>query len=390
METKTFEALTMKDAIKAVKKEFGSDAVIIRTKEKISSKHENTRYFEVVASAPIAQKTRPQSSLTGHLTNINSDEYRALENRFTSAIDTLPSKANIQTVESGLKELKMILMESLEASSSKNTRLNADERAIKNQLKIMNVSDGNISAVMKHLKEKKTELQKKGGETQEFSSDFYKEHAIRFMLKNIRIAPQWNIIKGGMSIQCFVGTPGVGKTSTIIKLATHFKTKSNSNVLVISYDNTKLGGAEQLKIYSNIIDCKFEQINEPSELESVLAKHRDVDIVLIDCSGQNAKSGDLEIDLASLTELTLPIDFHLVCSTSEKELQSEQAIRHFSPLGIQSLIFTKIDETWSFGEVYNLTHKWSIPLSYFSTGQNIPDDIEKASRERVVEQIFGL
>ncbi|MBF0441246.1 MAG: flagellar biosynthesis protein FlhF, partial [Oligoflexales bacterium] len=95
-------------------------------------------------------------------------------------------------------------------------------------------------------------------------------------------------------------------------------------------------------------------------------------------------------DLNAIKDLNIPVDFHLVLSITEKENQMDMVIRRFSEIGISSLIFTKIDETWSYGEIFNLSTKWSIPLSYFGIGQKIPEEIERASRERVCERIFGL
>ena len=112
--------------------------------------------------------------------------------------------------------------------------------------------------------------------------------------------------------------------------------------------------------------------------------------VLVDTAGRSPKSkGNLK-DLLTLKKMERPIDFHLVMSLTEKETQMDRTIRSFSKVGIQSFLFSKLDETWSYGNIFNLTQKWGVPLSYFGIGQKIPENIERATRERVVERIFGL
>lgn len=112
--------------------------------------------------------------------------------------------------------------------------------------------------------------------------------------------------------------------------------------------------------------------------------------MLIDTAGVSPKNPAAITALSELKANGMPVDFHLCLSATSKESQVEQEIRAFLNLGINSLIFSKLDESWAFGEIFNASRKWSIPLSFFSIGQQIPDDIERSTRERVIERIFGL
>ena len=117
-----------------------------------------------------------------------------------------------------------------------------------------------------------------------------------------------------------------------------------------------------------------------------------MELVLVDTpAGVSPKAPELIAELAALKETGLPLDVHLVLSMTDKEAQLDQAVRAFSPVGLASVAFTKLDESWSFGEIFNLSKRWALPpSSFFAIGQQIPDDVERASRERVIERLFGL
>ncbi|MEZ4744210.1 MAG: DEAD/DEAH box helicase family protein [Bdellovibrionota bacterium] len=220
--------------------------------------------------------------------------------------------------------------------------------------------------------------------------DYYNAQAIKWMIKKIHIEPRWTLLEGSNSIHAFVGPCGSGKTATICKIAAHYKREEKCKVLLISYDNSRLAAQEQLRVYAKVLGSPFVSINEASELEGVLLEHRECDLILIDTAGRYPKHDNQISDLKDLSKSNLPIDFHMVLSVTEKEEHSNRAIRGFSPIGLQSIIFSKLDESWTFGEIFNLSQKWSLPLSFFTTGQKVPDDIERACRERVIERIFGL
>ena len=197
-------------------------------------------------------------------------------------------------------------------------------------------------------------------------------------------------MQGTTSVHAFVGPTGIGKTTTVAKLASLFRRKDNLKVLLLSYDDYRLAASEQLRIYSKIIDSPFETISRLDELPSILDKYKNIEMVLIDTAGRSPKSASMIKDLEYFKSCPVSVDVHLVLSTTDKEMQLDRTIRSFSPVGIQSLIFSKLDESWSYGEIFNMSSKWSLPLSYFAIGQKIPDDIERSSRERVVERIFGV
>ena len=205
-----------------------------------------------------------------------------------------------------------------------------------------------------------------------------------------KISPRWGAFDGETQIHTFVGPSGVGKSSMVCKLAAEYHLKDKRNVLIVSYDNQRLGSAEQMRLYAKVLGTSFETISSISDLNGVIKKHSDCEIVLVDTAGRSPKSTNAIEEMQTLKDLEYSNNFHLVLSMTDQKTQVERTIRSFVKLGVSSLMFTKMDESWSYGEVFNTMHKWGIPISWFSVGQNIPEDIERASRERVVERIIGL
>ncbi len=404
MQVKTFEALNIKDAVKAVKREFGQNAIILSTREKsINGEvngHEQGRMVEVTAAVPESHSpdkeipfSTPMFPQTKHGADIRGTDIAGkldhLDLQMSSLFDRMPAKTNVQHLETGLQEVKLLLLEALrtkEGSTIKN--LPAHLVNLDRSLRSMGIEDIHIAKLVQHLLTLSSVKQPESGQLS--LEEFYRAQAIRWMLKKIKVAPQWTVMDGHMSIQAFVGSTGVGKTTTISKLAAHYFVKKKKKVALVSLDPYRLGASEKLRIYAKIIGVPFIAINQPEELQKKVLEHKDIELVLIDTSGYSSKNTSLSGQLEALRKLELPIDIHLVLSVTDKEEQMDRTVRCFSQTGIQSLVFTKMDDSWSFGSVFNISQRWSLPLSFFSTGQEVPDDIERATRERVVERIFGL
>jgi len=400
MQVKTFEALTIKDAVKAVKKEFGQNAIILSTREKsvtgAVAGNDLTKTIEVTAAIPDGQHTNRDLAATSnymspHLSKDNDFQSKidSVDLKLSALIERSPVKSNIHYLETSLHEMKMLLLETLrtkEGSTIKN--LPAHLVNLDRSLRAMGIEEVHLVKLMQGLM---NHPQPKTTDGQQLSQEeYYRAQAIRWMLKKIKIAPQWTLMDGQLSIHAFVGSTGVGKTTVISKLAAHYHIKKKKKVAIVSFDPYRLAASEQLRIYSKIIDVPFISINQPEELTKRILDLKDIELVLIDTAGYSSKNTKLAASFENLRKIELPLDMHLVLPVTEKEDQIDRTIRFFSQSGIQSLIFSKLDESWSYGTIFNISQRWSLPLSFFSTGQEIPDDIERATRERVVERIFGI
>ena len=408
MEIATFEAFNMRDAVKSVKKQLGADAVIVSTKQKPGPNGKGTVYeVQATAGGQVSPKTFQRQAVSAstigptsgssdrsHLSYADprnssgrDDLLEGMATNINALRDSSATKRQVQALETGLTEIKLLLLESLRnKEGSTLAGLPPHLINIDRQLRLMNIDPVCIAELMQYL-QSKTGLNETSGSS---PNDPYRSAALRWMMKRIKIAPKWLVLPGSPSIQAMVGTTGTGKTSLVAKLAAQYHRREKANTLVVSYDNSRLAASDQMRVYCKVIGVPFTTISNPWELPEVLAKHPRTELVLIDTAGRNPKiESELE-DLESFQSLDLPIDFHLCLSATERESQLERSIQHFSAFGLQSLAFTKLDESWSFGDIFNLSRKWGVPLSYFSIGQQIPEDIERATRERVIERIFGL
>lgn len=396
MQIKTFEATSFKDAVKAVKLEFGNDAVILSTREKQVDGRPGLKTVEVTAAAADAPKnltgatagSSPSDSLAKANLQLRVDKMaERIEERLTSIEGRLPSSRRLENLEGSVHDLKLLLLEVLRQNNAEIEKgLDPAAAEVIRSLRHSGIEETLLSRLSSSLGKAKSP---KSGSTVT-SESFYRDHAIRWMLKQVSIAPRWDSIPGGQSVHCLVGPPGGGKSTLLCKLAAQFHRRENRKVLIISYDAVRLAASEQLRVYAKVMDIKFAAAQDPSDIPQILAKNTDSNLILIDTTGRPVKQVKILDDLQILKAKLPAIEFHLVLSAAEKSGVLDSAVRMYSNLGIRSLAFTKLDESWQFADAFNIAAKWSVPLSFFGTGPELPDDIERASRERMIEQIFGL
>ena len=221
---------------------------------------------------------------------------------------------------------------------------------------------------------------------------YYRDFAIRWILKRVQISPPLYDIQGegNYGVHVFCGSAGSGKSSTIAKIASWLSRDHSLSPVVISLGKTQLAGNENLRIFCKVAGVEFNCFDDVSDLCRKVEGLRNR-VVLVDTSGLCLNKVHLHDSLEIIKNIPniLPY-FHVVMSMNDRSEQMERVVQKFAPIGICSLIFSRIDESWMYGDILNISHKWGIPLSFFSTGQRIPEDLEKATRERVVERIFGL
>ncbi|MFN9969176.1 MAG: hypothetical protein ACK58T_04685, partial [Phycisphaerae bacterium] len=222
MHVKIFEALTVKDAVKAVKREFGSDAVILSTREKISDGPEKLKVVEVTAATPQTERSIGGASRALHTESTSDARLALLELKIQQLADSAATRSQYHSLETGLSELKALLLESLRGKDGSPLQ-NLPEALVPldRTLRANGVADTNIASLMKHLRTLAidSDQARAGGSALE---DFYKTNAMRWMLKRIKIAPRWALSPGSAMVQAFVGPPGSGKTSLVAQIAAQY------------------------------------------------------------------------------------------------------------------------------------------------------------------------
>jgi flagellar biosynthesis protein FlhF len=205
---------------------------------------------------------------------------------------------------------------------------------------------------------------------------------------SIPVAPPIRAVVGTRRVIALVGPTGVGKTTTVAKLAANFKLAHGVRVGLITVDTYRIAAVEQLKTYAEIIDLPLAVVNDPVEMSRALDELGDVDIVFIDTAGRSPRD---EVKIRELAEFLLqarPDEVHLVLSAVAGQRSLRSAVERFATVQVDRLILTKLDEADSLGGVLAVLGLSSRPLSYLTTGQAVPDDIEPADRKRLARLIL--
>jgi flagellar biosynthesis protein FlhF len=345
MQVKTFNASTMEKALSLVKKELGPDAIILGSRKGESG-------FEV--SAAREQQHAPASEKP--------------ENADASA-----------EMLNGIQEIKSFLS-LLISSKDQLTQFQANQP----------LAELYHSLLVRGLDEKQVFILLSKA-VSDFDGDpvdrrqIYDAFCKRFVAK-ISCARPFRTISSssGPSVFTFLGPTGVGKTTTLAKLAAYLKIKRQIVLGIISLDTYRIGAVDQLQTYARILEVPFSVAQSETELTGVLDDFRHCDAVLIDTTGRNYLNREHVRHLHSVFHSAQKLSHFLVLSATAKDEDLKQTIVHFRELNINSLIFTKVDETFHQGGILNQLLRFNYPISYMGTGQRVPEDIEPATQKRLL------
>lgn len=196
----------------------------------------------------------------------------------------------------------------------------------------------------------------------------------------------------GPRVIFFVGPTGVGKTTTIAKIASSFRVEQRKKVALLTADTYRIAAAEQLRTYANILEVPFRVVYTAKEIASTIEDFREYDYILVDTTGHspnNEAQCENMGDLINSVETTATKEVFLVLSASTKYRDLMKIADTYKEIADYKLIFTKLDETSTLGNIYNLKMYTGAPLSYVTCGQNVPDDIENFNPQATVKQLLG-
>lgn len=205
----------------------------------------------------------------------------------------------------------------------------------------------------------------------------------------IQIAPPIAAVPGTRRVVALVGPTGVGKTTTVAKLAANFKLSLGYRAGLVTVDTYRIAAVEQLRTYAEIINLPLVVANTPDEMRGAIEELGDVEIVLIDTAGRSPRDEVKIRELADFLTQARPDEIHLVLSAVAGEKSLRAAVDRFAAVRADRLIFTKLDEAESLGGVLAILGQADRPVSYITTGQAVPDDIEPADRGRLARLILG-
>ena len=189
----------------------------------------------------------------------------------------------------------------------------------------------------------------------------------------------------------FIGPTGVGKTTTIAKIASMLKLSGKVKVALVTSDTYRIAAVEQLKTYANILGVPLKVVYSADEMTNTMKELEEYDLVLIDTAGRSHNNKEQKEDIHRLLE-TVPEEqreVFLVMSATTKYRDLVKISQSYSEITKYSLIFTKLDETDAIGNVFNIRMLTGAPLSYMTWGQNVPDDIGKVDAQKMAKQLLG-
>jgi flagellar biosynthesis protein FlhF len=196
----------------------------------------------------------------------------------------------------------------------------------------------------------------------------------------------------GPKVVMLVGPTGVGKTTTLAKIApvfTHPRTGAQKKVVFMTADLFRIAAVEQLQKYSEILRIPLEVVYAPEEATAAIRRRQDADLILVDTGGTGQRNENQVSNLAMIARACKPLEVHLVLSATTKNPDLVDIIDRFRELEPQRILITKLDESTKFGNILNMVARSNLPISYITTGQMVPEDIEVATSERLVDLILS-
>ncbi len=186
----------------------------------------------------------------------------------------------------------------------------------------------------------------------------------------------------------FIGPTGVGKTTTLAKIAAQYLATQSNSIALITIDTYRIAAVEQLKVYGEIMHLPVEVVINPQQLVDALEKHSDKELILIDTAGRSPQDSLSLEEIQSFFTEDLQIENHLVLSATTRDNELLETLKSFRPFSLHSTIFTKTDECTSLGVILNTQIQNSTPLSYITNGQRVPEDIMEADKNILAQLII--
>ena len=406
MKLLSFTADSPSNALKKAQLQCGEDALVVSTKEIQKKSLGKSAVYEVVVAVEEKEiqkrKERPKKKSSDILLDISkaAKQISQIENitTSTSVKEKLTSQTQKSTLdENGYKEIKdeisrlsdkvKLIQEMFwEEKAPQRGELNipSEFAEIYKKARVSGMDQNDLDSIMELTLEHMPYSMRK-------NSKSVKRYFQVLLRKMIPIRLESNTQKGKKRIMMFVGPTGVGKTTTLAKLAARYSylKERREKVGIITLDTYRIGAVEQLFQFAKMMRLPIEDVIDINDFARAIRSLSFCDTILIDTIGSSQYDKE---KLAKMEEFLqnsgVDIDVNLVLSSSTKLEDLREIYKNFEYLNIDTIIFTKFDETKSFGNIFSLVKEVSKPLSYFSVGQEVPDDIMCASSEFLVDCIL--
>lgn len=369
MKMKKYTASTIAAAMKKVQADLGEDAIIVSSKAVYSKGFLGMfkkKSFEVIAGIE-------RGELVGNVAPSKTTVQEAM------MIKPEVSQEQTKVIKKELEDLKA-MMKSMQRQSAivqypdnLTTIIKTLEHQELNAELITQIGDGLFTVV----KNSKYDLSPKD----------LQELAKKQLVQILQDLPFGGISYDKKYINV-LGPTGVGKTTTIAKMAARAVLQDKKKIGFITTDTYRIAAIEQLKTYANLLQAPVEIVYSSEDYEKALEKFEQLDVIFIDTAGRNYKEAKYIKDLQQLIDIKKNVENYLILSMTAKERDMATIIEQFLEFPIEKLIFTKVDETNTIGSMINLMVKYKKGLAYYTDGQEVPEDIEEASLNNMIELFF--
>jgi flagellar biosynthesis protein FlhF len=369
MSAKTYRAGTLKEALARVRRDLGGGAVILGTREIRRRRLFGLGTHELIEVTATDGRAAPGwlGSGSGAVAG-SSGPGRAMHEQFGEQLSRLHAMVEDLSRQGRLDHLLPDLPAELVPTYA--LLLEAD------------VPEALARRLVRHVAERLE------------PDEAHRPEAVRDLLRDavescLSIAPPIAAVPGTRRVVALVGPTGVGKTTTVAKLAANFKLVHGLRPGLVTVDTYRIAAVEQLRTYAEIISLPLAVANAPGEMRRAIDELGDVDLILIDTAGRSPRDEVKIRELADFLAEARPDEVHLVLSAVAGERSLRAAVERFSIVQADRLILTKLDEADGLGGILAVLGQANRPVSYLTTGQAVPDDIEPADRARLARLILG-
>jgi flagellar biosynthesis protein FlhF len=400
MAQKTFTGQTMQEAMAKVKAIVGDDALIVSSREIKRKTLTTPGLYEIVVKVEDEVKApkKEKKSSFGNDVMLKISEAAKEINSISNPTDKFQNNNKLNTNVVEIKELQKEIKEitnnmrllqatvwDLNAPKRDNIIIPPEFSEIYAVAKNSGMNKAHLDEIMElTLKHMPVKMRK--------SPVTIKRYFNTLLKKMIPIRHEKEFAIGQKKIMMFVGPTGVGKTTTIAKLAARyaFKKHRKYKVGIITLDTYRIGAVEQLMTYARMMKLSIEAVVDPDDFSEALYKLKNNDVILIDTVGSSQHDKDKVDRLNQFLSVSTfaSIDVNLVMSATTKYEDLKDIYVNFSILPIDTCIFTKLDETISLGNIFSLIYNVKKPISYLSIGQEVPDDLMVADNDYLVNKIL--
>jgi flagellar biosynthesis protein FlhF len=389
MNVKTYRAKTMQEALAQVRRDLGPKASVLHTRQVrgggLLRWINGSRLIEVVASATVTVPSRLPSRRRPYAPAVAPSPRRTQAATIAPTLDVPPSATPMpRQLQDQLSQLQS-KVDDLCRRTAQSPRQEMPQAVF--QL-FADLIEADVQEDLARELVDRVRQQLNGKDLGNAAQ--LKSHLATMIEAEIPIAGAIRVTPGQRHLVALVGPTGVGKTTTIAKLAANYRLREKRRVGLITVDTYRIAAVEQLRTYADIIDLPMEIVTTPREMHQAVARMADLDLILMDTAGRSPRDEVKIQELKSLLAEAAPSEVHLVLSSVASANSLAKAAEQFAAVGTTALVLTKLDEATSLGNLLPLLRSSRLPLSYLTHGQNVPDDIAPAEARRLARVVLGM